>query len=42
MNAGLCEREALALYCSGTFYGGMEEEDNYYYISVLNPGMLDI
>lgn len=38
--AGICELERLEFYCHETFYGPVTGNNNYFYISVGNPGSL--
>jgi hypothetical protein len=35
-------RERLQLFCHETFYGPIHGEDNFFYLSVLNPGPFDL
>ena len=37
---GICELERLEFYCHETFYGPVMGNNNYFYISVGNPGAL--
>jgi hypothetical protein len=38
-NVGLCTRKKLDLYCHNTFYGPIPGNENFYYLSLLNPSL---
>ena len=41
-HSGICMRERLQLFCHDTFYGPIHGEDNFFYLSVLNPSNFEL
>lgn len=41
-NDGICKRERLQPFCRDTFYGPIEGDENFFYLSVLNPSNFEL
>lgn len=39
---GICTLKRLKLFCHDSFYGPVHGEDNFFYLSVLNPSQFDL